>query len=199
MVDVPPHVGPELAVEALLERVHLGALGGGLGPERPRRLPFDEAQDVARVGERRGARTQEERRRATAARQGERQVQERRVGLLKDLLRAGLVERRDSALLVPSPAVLGISAKLTAKGIDLDDVAKAKAVLERHLGRAAKELTALATARAKDADSDLASVVNELRPLVMEGVRVLFAQAMQRELRELATSGRAPRPARRGR
>lgn len=124
---------------------------------------------------------------------------ERRVGLLKDLLRAGLVERRDSALLVPSPAVLGISAKLTAKGIDLDDVAKAKAVLERHLGRAAKELTALATARAKDADSDLASVVNELRPLVMEGVRVLFAQAMQRELRELATSGRAPRPARRGR
>ena len=69
-------------------------------------------------------------------------------------------------------------------------------------GWAAKELTELVISRIDDDDVseiDHAKGARELRPLIMEGVRVLFAQAMQGELRELTVSGRTAKVARRRR
>src|SRR5262249_31619703 len=107
----------------------------------------------------------------------------RRVGLLNDLVRGKLVERRGNVFFVPSPALLSITTRLESSGIDLDDAVRAKTILEKYIGRAAKELTELIVSRVVEgADVDHAKAVEELRPLVMEGARVVFAQAMQREL-----------------
>ena len=122
----------------------------------------------------------------------------KRAGLLNDLVRGKLVERRGNVFFVPSPALLAIAARLEAAGIDIDDVVRAKTILEKYVGRAARELTELVVSRAGEgADVDHAKAVEELRPLAMEGVRVVFAQAMQAELRELALSARAAKVARR--
>jgi DNA-binding transcriptional MerR regulator len=124
----------------------------------------------------------------------------KRAGLLNDLIRGKLVERRGTVLFVPSPALLAIASRLEAAGIDLENVVRAKTILERHVARAAKDLTELVVSRAGDGmgnDVDLAKAVDALRPMAMEGVRVIFAQAMQAELRELARSGRAAKVARR--
>lgn len=122
----------------------------------------------------------------------------RRAGLLNDLVRGKLVERRGNVLFVPSPALLAIGARLEAAGVDLDDVVRAKTILEKYVGRAARDLTELVVSRAGEgAEIDHAKAIEELRPLAMEGVRVIFAQAMQTELRQLALSGRAAKVARR--
>jgi DNA-binding transcriptional MerR regulator len=124
----------------------------------------------------------------------------RRPALINDLVRSKLVERRGNVFFVPSPAILSISARLEAAGIDIDDIVRAKSILERYVGKAAKELTELVVDRFRDdggADVDHAKAVEEVRPLVMEGVRVVFAQAMQHELRELTVSGRSAKVARR--
>ncbi|MBX3210588.1 MAG: MerR family transcriptional regulator [Labilithrix sp.] len=121
----------------------------------------------------------------------------KRAGLLHDLVRGKLVERRGNVFVVPSPALLSIAARLEAAGIDLDDVLRARTVLEKHVGRAAKDLTALVLSRAGEGtDVDLAKTAPGLRALAMEGVRLIFAQAMQAELRELARSGRSAKVAR---
>jgi len=122
----------------------------------------------------------------------------KRAGLVNDLVRGKLVERRGNVFFVPSPAMLSLGARLEAAGVDIDDFIRAKGILEKYLGRAAKDLTELVMARARDgADVDHAKAVEELRPLAMEGVSVIFAQAMQAELRELARSGRSAKVARR--
>lgn len=122
----------------------------------------------------------------------------KRAGLLNDLVRGKLVERRGNVFFVPSPALLSIGARLEAGGVDLDDVVRAKAILEKYIGRAAKDLTELVVSRIGDgADVDHAKAVEALRPLAMEGATVIFAQAMQAELRELALSARSAKVARR--
>src|SRR4029079_8054018 len=113
------------------------------------------------------------------------------VGLIADLARGKLVERRGNVFFVPSPALLAIAARLEAAGLDLDVVLEAPSILDKHIGRAAKDLTDHVMGRLKHTpEGDYAKAVEHLRPLAMDGVRVLFAHAMQRELRELAQSPR---------
>lgn len=115
----------------------------------------------------------------------------KRAGLIGDLTRGKLVERRGTVFFVPSPALLAIATRLEAAGLDLDVVIEARSILDKHIGRAAKDLTEHVMGRIKHTpDGDYAKAVEHLRPLAMEGVRVLFAHAMQRELRELAQSPR---------
>lgn len=123
----------------------------------------------------------------------------KRVGLINDLARSKLVERRGNVFFVPSPALLSIGARLEGAGVDIDDVVRAKSILEKYIGRAAKELTELVVESGGSSNVDQAKAIEELRPLAMEGVRVIFAQAMQAQLREVATSGRSARVARRRR
>ena len=120
----------------------------------------------------------------------------RRVGLIGDLTRGKLVERRGNVFFVQSPALLAIAARLEAAGLDLDVVLEARDILEKHINRAAKDLTDHVLGRLKHTpEGDYAKAVEHLRPLAMDGVRVLFAHAMQRELRELAQSPRVAKVA----
>jgi DNA-binding transcriptional MerR regulator len=117
----------------------------------------------------------------------------RRPALLADLLRSGIVERRGDVYLVASPALLATAAKLEAVGIDLEMAAEASHMLRKHLGRAVADLVELFVGRVRDGHVDVTEsgpLFETLRSAGTEAVRVLFARAMEKALRELAASGK---------
>jgi DNA-binding transcriptional MerR regulator len=131
-----------------------------------------------------------------------RMVGGRRPGMIGDLVRAGLVERHGDTYLVRSPALVALAARLEAAGVDPDTSFRANEILRKHLGRAATELRDLFVERLGDdaGEPDLPTVLETLRPTALDAVRVIFAQEMERGLRELLSSGRSARlPLRRGR
>ncbi|HEY8073477.1 MAG TPA: MerR family transcriptional regulator [Labilithrix sp.] len=126
---------------------------------------------------------------------GEDQVYEivgrRRVGLLADLLRSKLVERRGHVYLVPSPALLTIAGRLEAAGVDIVEAVKGGELLKKHLERAARDLIELFVKRGDMiVDPELVAAV---RPAVLDAVHLVFAQAMEREIRGLVESGKTAR------
>jgi len=102
----------------------------------------------------------------------------KRPALLADLMRARIVERRGDVYLVASPALLATAAKLEAVGIDLEMAGEASRLLRKHLGRAVADLV------------ESGPLFDALRAAGTEAVRVLFARAMEKALRELAASGK---------
>lgn len=126
----------------------------------------------------------------------------RRAGLLADLLRGALVERRGTDVyFVPSPALLRIAARLEAAGVDIDVASRGGELLRKHLDRAAKDLTELIVKHADKSETevDFAKGLVELRPIVLEATRIVFGQAMERELRALSLSGKTAKVAKRRR
>jgi DNA-binding transcriptional MerR regulator len=115
----------------------------------------------------------------------------KRAGLVNDLVRAKLVERRGTVFFVPSPALMQLAVRLEAAGVDIETSVRGREILEKHLRRAAGDLTELVVKRAHAVeDADATRAVQEMRPLVMDAVRVVFAQAMEREVRALVESGK---------
>jgi DNA-binding transcriptional MerR regulator len=121
-----------------------------------------------------------------------------RPGLLTQLVRAGLVQReghaRPPSYLVPSPALLDMALELDAAGIELDDAVAGLSILRKRLSRAADELAGLMEQRARSRDSkpeDLSRALDTLRSVGVQAVRLVFAQEMERSLRELFERGRA--------
>jgi DNA-binding transcriptional MerR regulator len=115
-----------------------------------------------------------------------------RPGLVSDLVRFNLVERRDDVFLVESPALLSIAMKLETAGIDLTTARDAADIVRKHVARAVSDLIALFMKRAADGHVGIAEpikVLETLRPLGLEAVRVIFGRAMERGLRELMGSG----------
>lgn len=117
----------------------------------------------------------------------------RRPGLLADLTRAHIVERKGEVFLLGSPALLAIALKLESVGIDLATAAEASKILRKHLGRAVGDLVELFVDRIADGQVpiDNASTLFEtFRSVGVESVRVLFAREMEGELRKLLASGK---------
>jgi DNA-binding transcriptional MerR regulator len=117
----------------------------------------------------------------------------RRPGLLSDLLRAEIVERKGDVYLVASPALLATAVKLENVGIDLEMAAEASKLLRKHLGRAVGDLVDLFVGRMKDGHVDVtesSALFETLRGAGVEAVRVLFARQMEKALRELLASGK---------
>ena len=115
-----------------------------------------------------------------------------RPGLVADLIRAKLVTRHGDVFLVASPALLGIAMKLVAAGIELATAVRSADILQKHLGRAVKDLVALFVDGIRDGGVALAdpeATFATLRPLGIEAVKVLFARTMEHELRKLIESG----------
>jgi DNA-binding transcriptional MerR regulator len=115
-----------------------------------------------------------------------------RPGLVAELIRARLIERRGDVFLIPSPALLTISVRLSAAGIALDTGAAAGALLRKHLRRAVKDLVELFVRGVKDGAVTISSpetTFATLRPLGTEAVKVMFGREMELALRELLESG----------
>jgi DNA-binding transcriptional MerR regulator len=117
----------------------------------------------------------------------------RRPGLLADLTRAHIVERKGDVYFLASPALLAIALKLEAVGIDLETASEASKILRKQLSKAVSDLVDLFVKRIEDGQVpiDNASTLFEtFRSVGVESVRVLFAREMEGELRKLLASGK---------
>lgn len=115
-----------------------------------------------------------------------------RPGLIADLSRLGLIERRGEVFLLDSPALLAVAMKLESAGIDLTTSKQAAEIIQKHTKRAVKELIDLFVDRAKTGHVELkdpAAVLQTLRPVGLEAVRVIFGRTMEQGLRKLLESG----------
>jgi len=115
-----------------------------------------------------------------------------RPGLIAELLRHKMIERRGDTFLIPSPALLGIALRLAAAGIELETGAAAAAILRKQLRRAVKDLVELFVRGVRDGGVGLAdpeATFSTLRPLGTEAVKILFAREMEHALRGLVESG----------
>jgi DNA-binding transcriptional MerR regulator len=116
----------------------------------------------------------------------------RRPGLVADLLRAHVIERRGEVYLVESPALLAIAMKLEGAGVELSTALQAEHVVRKHVGRAASELVQMFAQGFGDgaiAPREFGPGFDQLRNLGMEAVRIIFGRAMEHELRKLYESG----------
>jgi len=113
----------------------------------------------------------------------------RRPGLLGELVRMGAVERRGDAYLVDSPALYALALRLDAVGMPLHTVDGAFRILQKQLGRLADDLAAYFIKNADALGDDVERAYEELRPVSLEAVRVVFAREMERTLRKATESG----------
>jgi DNA-binding transcriptional MerR regulator len=117
----------------------------------------------------------------------------RRPGLLADLARTHIVERKGDVYLLASPALLAVAMRLESVGIDLETAARASEILRKHLGRAVGDLVDLFARRIEDGQvpiADPGKLFDTLRSVGVESVRVMFAREMEGELRKLLASGK---------
>jgi DNA-binding transcriptional MerR regulator len=117
----------------------------------------------------------------------------RRPGLLADLGRARIIERKGDVYLLGSPTLLAMAMKLESVGIDLETAAEASSILRKHLGRAVGELVELFVEQMKKADvgiSDAGALFETFRSVGIDAVRVLFAREMESALRKLLASNK---------
>jgi DNA-binding transcriptional MerR regulator len=118
----------------------------------------------------------------------------RRPGLLADLVRTRLVERTGDVYLVRSPALLSMAVKLEPVGVSLETAALASARLRKHMDGAAEDLVKLFLKRAEAGEvDDVGKLLEALRSVGIEAVRVIFGRSMERQLRELFESGKMTR------
>jgi DNA-binding transcriptional MerR regulator len=126
----------------------------------------------------------------------------RRPGLLADLTRAKIIERKGDVFLVGSPVLLAVAMKLEAAGTDLEIAAAASAILRKHLSRAVGDLVELFLESIKGGRSTIAqsgTLFDAFRGVGVESVRVLFAREMESALRKLVASGKLASLSARGR
>ncbi len=123
-----------------------------------------------------------------------------RPGLIGELVRAKLVERRGEVFLLHSPALLSVAMKLEAAGVDLEVAVGSSEIIRKHAAKIANDLTEYFVDRATDgaiAADDIAGFFREVRGTALEAVRVIFAREMERSMRKLLDSGKmATLPAR---
>jgi DNA-binding transcriptional MerR regulator len=115
-----------------------------------------------------------------------------RVGLVAELVRAGFLERRGDQYLLESPALLGIGLRLEAAGVDLGTAIAAARVMQKHMERAVRELTELFVKGAGDGSvriDDPVKLLETLRPVGLDAVRIVFGRTMEQSLRKLLESG----------
>lgn len=115
----------------------------------------------------------------------------RRPGLLGELVRMGAVARRGDAYLVESPALLGLALRLDGAGVPLQTVEGAFRILRKQLGRLADDLASHFLKNPDALGDDVERAYEELRPVSLEAVRVVFALEMERTLRKATESGAA--------
>jgi DNA-binding transcriptional MerR regulator len=126
-----------------------------------------------------------------------------RPGLVADLARANLVRRETQTspvtYFIPSPGMLQIALGLEGSGVPIEAAKVAHEILRRQLSRAADELVLYFVKRAQDAEGpeQVTRSFQALRAFGSEAVRLVFAQEVERSLREAVEEGRALPPSHR--
>jgi DNA-binding transcriptional MerR regulator len=98
---------------------------------------------------------------------------------------------------ITSPALLDIALRLDSAGIDLDTASTAAVIIRDRLAPAADDLVAHYASRigegfgSEATPQELARAFDVLRPLGVEAVRIIFAQEVQRAIRELLQNKRS--------
>jgi DNA-binding transcriptional MerR regulator len=121
----------------------------------------------------------------------QREIDGRRPGLLGDLVRVGLVERRGDSYLVESPALFSLALRLEGVGVPLENVRDLFRILNKHLSRLADDLTGYFLKNADALGENVDEAYGELRPVSLDAVRVVFAREMERTTRKANESGAA--------
>ncbi|MFI5301254.1 MAG: MerR family transcriptional regulator [Polyangiales bacterium] len=117
----------------------------------------------------------------------------KRHGLVSELVRSKLIERKGDVFLVESPALLTLAMKLQAVGVDLDAAFGASEIVRKQMTKMSKDLVDFCVRAATNGDidvTDTAKTFEALRPIGMETVRVHFGREMERVLRALLESGK---------
>jgi DNA-binding transcriptional MerR regulator len=128
-----------------------------------------------------------------------------RPGLVAELLRAGLLRRETgtsvAAYFVPSPAMLQIAMSLETAGVEIETAHVAHDILKKQLSRAANELVEYFVKQVREAASpdEVARSVTALRQVGATAVGLIFAQEVERALREAVEQGRVMPPPRKKR
>lgn len=113
----------------------------------------------------------------------------RRPGLVAELMRIGAVERRSGSYFVESPGLLTLALRLDGAGVPLASVEGAFKLLRKHISRLAEDLTSYFVKNADALGDRPDSALDELRPVSIEAVRLIFAREMDRTVGEATETG----------
>lgn len=120
----------------------------------------------------------------------------RPAGLLAELVRLGLLERRGRSFLAPTPGLLDVTLRLQERGVAPEVAVAGLQVMRRHVGKLADELVALYVKNIGDgfggsgSTPDVAAAFASIRPAGLDAMQLVFAEEMQRALRAVAESGK---------
>ena len=123
-----------------------------------------------------------------------------RPGLIADLTRLGHIRREPntspSAYFVASPGMVQIALRLESAGVPIESAHVAHEILRKQLSRGADDLVEYFVTHVQEGSGpdDIARSVNALRSAGMDAVRLVFAQEIERALREAIEQGRALPP-----
>lgn len=128
-----------------------------------------------------------------------------RIAMVAELVRIGMVKRqgnsRPASYIVPSPGLLEISLRLDDAGIDTMTAYEASEIMRRPIAKMSEELVTFFTERAGQGfggagePSGIARSFEAVQPMGLQAIQLIFAQEMERALRQFVEQGGAiPRP-----
>jgi DNA-binding transcriptional MerR regulator len=123
-----------------------------------------------------------------------------RPGLIADLMRLGVVRREPNTMptgyFVSSPGMLQIALRLEAAGVGIESAHVAQEIIRKQMSRASDELVDYFVNHVQEGSGpeEIARSVNALRSVGMDAVRLIFAQEIERAVREAIEQGRALPP-----
>lgn len=116
--------------------------------------------------------------------------------LVGELVDEKVIERQaDGTFLIPSPAMLSITLRLSDAHVNIDVATRAADLLRRRLNKAAEDLVALfnsETGRSfagKGTPKEVSVALEAVRPIALDAAAVILAQEMERALHKLASAG----------
>jgi DNA-binding transcriptional MerR regulator len=124
-----------------------------------------------------------------------------RPGLVSDLIRIGLVRREGGSpttYFLMSPAMVQMAVALEAAGVQMETARIAYDILQKQLKRAADDLVEQFVRAVREAGTpeQVTRSIGALRKVGVDAVRLVFAQEVERALREAVEHGRVVPPAR---
>jgi DNA-binding transcriptional MerR regulator len=161
----------------------------------------DSLQNWLGVGERLQTPWNDERPLVLTSAELKKRFQVGRPGQLADLERAGMIRREGNSLpasyVVPSPGLLEIGLRLERAGVDVDTALGAAELMRAALRGLADDLVGYFADRAghgfgtANRPEDVVVAYDAMRPIGVDALRIIFAQEIERSLREFVESGQA--------